>query len=248
MKTFVFKNKTFFLPFVRVAGFTLLEVMISVSILGVIMTLVWASTSQSIKAKDSTEARDMVFQMGRVTLRKLTDDLTSAFLTKQVTITGGATAEQAPTVTQSNVKTFFVGEDNGGQDTIKFTTFSHLRLFNNAKECDQSRVQYEAVSSETEPGTIDVIRREEVWLSDNADIKGKSFKILEGVKEFDVEYYDERKNEWVKGWDSMKIDWKDRMPSAVRATLVFNDPIEEGAEISISTAIILPLSEAPIEL
>ena len=149
-------------------GFTLLEVLIAVAILGVIMTLIWSSSSQSFRAKERTELRDSVFQNGRVVLRKISDDLAVAFLSKKVAGEGAGSEQAAFT---SGAKTFFIGDDQGAQDLLKFTSLSHMRLYKQAKECDQVKISYEVVPSD-EPGVYNLIRRADPWLDNTTDVKG----------------------------------------------------------------------------
>lgn len=232
-------------------GFTLLEVMVSVGLLGVIMTLLWGTTSQSLKAKDRIEARDAVFHSADVALRKISDDITAAFLFRATAAApaaaGGAATAPARTATTTGPKSFFIGEDRGDQDQLRFTALSHLRLVMASKESDQCKVAYEVVTNPETPGTYDVIRRESVWLDATTEVQGRGYALIEGVSRFNVEYYDDRRGDWVKEWSTEQVDWKDRLPMAVRITLVFQDPEDEKVEIPLSTAVSLPLAPGPIE-
>lgn len=242
-------------------GFTLLEVMVSVAIMGLIMTLVWSSTSQSLRAKDRIELRDSIFHSADVALRKISDDITVAFLTKNTGIAaaaGGATSTPTPApnpsappleAAQADIfKTFFIGEDKGDQDSLRFTAFSHMRFMKDSKQSDQCRISYEAVPNPDEPRKFNIIRREDPWLDMMTDVKSEPVTLAEGITKFNLEFYDDRKDEWSKEWDTEKIDWKDKLPKAVRITIVFADPDDETREIPIMTAVILPLSSGPIEL
>lgn len=228
-----------------ITGFTLLEVMISVAIVGVIMMLIWTSTSQSLRSKDRIEERDLVYHSARVALRKISDDLAVAFLIKKASTSELSASTSA---TGSQVKAFFVGENQSSQDTLKFTSLSHLRLFSGAKEADQCRIMYEVVPDEEEVGKYNLIRREDPWLDDSTDVKGKALTLVENIREFDLEYYDTRKEDWVREWNTERVDWKDRLPYAVRINLLFTDPESEDIEIPMTTSVIIALSKDPIEI
>ncbi|MBT3182341.1 MAG: prepilin-type N-terminal cleavage/methylation domain-containing protein [Deltaproteobacteria bacterium] len=229
-------------------GFTLLEVMISIAILGVIMTLIWASTGQSLRAKDRTEARDMSFHMGRVSLRKITDDVVVAFLSKKQKTSSSSGIDASGGASTSGIKTFFIGEDQSGQDNLRFTSLSHMRYFSGAKESDQCKIAYEIVPDKEDSNILNLVRREDPWLDNTTEVKGKPLVLVRDVREFNLEYYNGRKNEWVKNWDTEKIDWKARLPDAVKITLVFPDPDDEEGEyeIILTTSIMLALSSGPI--
>ncbi len=228
-------------------GFTLIEVMISIAILGVIMTLIWATTAQTLRAKDEVESRDMIFHEGSLALRKISDDLISAFLVKAAALTpGSATAQQA--VGAGTFTTFFIGEDKSGQDSLGFTTLTHLRLFKNSKESDQCKVYYEVGEVGEDERTLALFRREDPYIDDSTEVKGRALMLVDNVKVFKVEYFDARKNEWVKSWNSETVDYKDRLPAAVRITLAFADPTDPELEITMSTSVIPALARAPIEM
>lgn len=228
-------------------GFTLLEVMISVGIMGVIMVLIWSSTSQSLRSKDRTEARDLLFHTGQVALRKIADDVAVAFLATQSQASAGTTAGTEASA-ETNFKTFFIGEDRGEQDALRFTSLAHMRLVRNSKESDQCRIAYDVVADPEEPRAFNLMRRQEPWLATTTEVEGRPFALAEGLLRFNVEYYDERKGDWGKEWNTDKVDWKDRLPLAVRITIVFADPDDETREIPLSTAVIPALWKEPISL
>ncbi|MFH0800575.1 MAG: type II secretion system protein GspJ [Pseudomonadota bacterium] len=242
-----------------IAGFTLLEVMVSVGILGLIMTLVWASSSQSFNAKRRIETRSDIYHQGTVALRKLTDDITVAFLAVragQAPLAVAAPAggqpplplpTPAPATSGPSTKTFFIGMDKGEHDEVRFTSLSHLRLFKNAKESDQCKVEYSVATSAEDPGKLDLLRSEDVWLDATTDVKTRGIPIAENIKSFNLEYYDIRTREWRKEWDAEKGDWRGLLPMAVRVSLTFQDPDDEKASIQMSTAVLLPLSRGPLE-
>jgi general secretion pathway protein J len=227
-------------------GFTLIEVMVSVGIMGVIMVLIWSSTSQSLKSKDRTEARDLLFHSGQVALRKIADDVAVTFLTSQAAPATAAAAAQA--AAETDMKTFFIGEDRGEQDALRFTSLAHMRLVKNSKESDQCRIAYEVVPDPEEPRAFNLVRHQQPWLTKTTEVEGRSFVVAEKILRFNVEYYDDRKGDWGKEWDTEKVDWKDRLPLAVRITLVFADPDDETREIPLSTAVIPALWKNPINL
>lgn len=234
-------------------GFTLIEVLVSVAILAFIMASVWASTGQSLDAKERFERRDGIYQEGRVALRKLTDDFTMAFLAKSQTpgtvTTEGAAATPMPAEISTRPRpiTFFIGEDNAERDEVRFTSLSNLRLFKNAKESEQCKVSYAVEPSKEDPKVMNLVRTFSPVIDDKDTVVGTSYVIAEDIREFSVEYYDQRKLEWVKTWNTVQLDWKDRLPRAVRITLSFPDPDEEKDSIVMTTAAMLPLSTGPID-
>ena len=234
-------------------GFTLLEVLVAVAIMGLIMVLVWSNTSQSLNSKERIEKRDMIYQHGRIALQKFTDDLSMAFLTKKTaasTVAASTTAELLTTsvVTIPRPITFCIGRDEGDRDTVRFTSFAHMRLFSGAKESDQCKISYEVLPSPDEPNVFNLIRREVPWLDANTEVEARPLVVAENIRDFELEYYDTRKDEWGKDWDTEVIDFRERLPLAVRVTLSFPDPDDEEESIVLKTIVLLPLSGGTIDL
>lgn len=232
-------------------GFTLIEVLVSVGILAMIMGSVFQSTRQTLDSKERIEKRDAIYHQGRVALRKITDDLSMSFLIKSpaeraaaAAVTGMATAEVP---TRPRPITFFIGEDRGERDEVRFTTLSNIRLFKNAKQSDQARVRYSVSASPDDPQMINLVRTFSPHLNENDTVEGSSFVMAENIREFSIEYYDLRKQEWERTWNTATIDWKDRLPRAVRVTLSFPDPDDDRESIVLKTATMLPLSAGPID-
>ena len=232
-------------------GFTLIEVLVSIAILSYIMVAVWSSTSQSFDAKERFEKRDAIYHEGRVAMRKLGDDLNMAFLIKPPGARIGLTAEGLPTTTEIATRprpiTFFIGEDNGERDSLRFTSLSNLRLFRNAKESEQIKVRYAVEAAPDDPNVLNLVRTYATSLDEKDVVEGVSYKVAENIREFNLEYFDPRKQEWVRVWDSLKIDWKDRLPRAVRMTLSFPDPDDDRESIVMVSSVMVPLSTGPIE-
>lgn len=233
------------------AGFTLIEVLVSVAILAFIMVLLWSSSGQSLNAKERFEKRDAIYHEGRVALRKLADDLNMAFLIRSpASRMAAATAAAPPPVAEVARRprpiTFFIGEDEGGRDSLRFTSLSNLRLFKNAKASDQAKVSYAVVPDSEEPNVLNLVRTYSPWLDEKDTVEGTSYVVAENIREFNVEYFDQRTQEWVRAWNTTTIDWWDRLPRAVRMTLSFPDPDDETESIVMMTATLLPMSKGPI--
>ncbi|HEX7489207.1 MAG TPA: prepilin-type N-terminal cleavage/methylation domain-containing protein, partial [Anaeromyxobacteraceae bacterium] len=64
----------------RAAGFTLIEVMIAVGITAVIGVMVMGSFQRTYAAKELTEGQDERFSSARMTLNRLSRELSQAFL------------------------------------------------------------------------------------------------------------------------------------------------------------------------
>jgi prepilin-type N-terminal cleavage/methylation domain-containing protein len=235
------------------AGFTLLEVLVSVAIMALIMLLVWSTQSQSLNSKERIEKRDLLYQYGRVALEKIANDISMAFLTKKPgTPSVPAEGVAAPPIVAELVTvprpiTFFIGEDEGDRDRLRLTSMSHLRLISGGKESDQAKIMYEVESSAEEQGVMNLMRTETPWLDAETEVKGIALVLAENVRDFDLEYYDDRKEEWDKLWNTEIIDYTGRLPRAVRITLSLPDPDDDEKSITFRTIVLLPMSSGLID-
>ena len=237
------------------AGFTLLEVLVSMAIMAMIMIMIWSTQSQSLNSKDRIEKRDMAYQYGRVALNKVANDLTMAFLAKKPGTAAAAAAETgtapaAATIeisTQARPVTFFIGEDNGERDSVRFTSFSHMRLYSGAKESDQCKVKYEVAPSADEQGKLNLVRSELPWLDGETDVKSTPLVLAENIRNFELEYYDDRKDEWGKEWNTEIVDFAGRLPKAVKIKLALIDPDDEEKNIELETMVMVPMSTGVLD-
>ena len=204
--------------------------------------LIWSISSSTLDSEDRVSKRDDVFQMARLTLRKLTDDISMAFLVSNQDLLG-------KTKDGANIVTGFIGDEKGGYGAIDLATFSHWRLFRNAKESEQCEVGYYV---EKDPDIEDedvyrLMRRESVVIDNEVSEGGKTYPLALGLKDFKLEYYDGRQNEWKKEWNSTTAENKDKLPRAVKIELSFPDPSDDEFTIDFSTIAFIALWQYPIE-
>lgn len=223
------------------AGFTLLEVMIGTVVLAMMVFIIWQISSANLDAKARTEKRDEIFQMARLAVQRVVDDVNMAFLVTNSELLG-------KTRDGANIETAFIGDDKGGQDSLNFNSMSHWRMFRNAKESEQVEVGYyvERVP-DSEEETYRLMRRENPVMDNDVLEGGKVYPVAEGINGFEFEYYDGRQHEWTRNWNSKDVDQKDKLPRAVKITLSFPDPEDSEEKISFSTIAFIELWQFPIE-
>lgn len=209
-------------------GFTLIEVMIAMAILAVMAVLLYTSMSQTLNSKDDVEKKDELNHSAILTLNKMSLDLQMAFLLNGPEFLGS----------DGKVKTAFIGKE----DKVDFSSLSHTRYFKDSKEADYAEIGYFMEDDKEEPGKKLLMRRESKWIDDKPQEGGKAEAMVEGVKEFQLEYYDPTKKEWQKAWDSTQVDVANRLPRAVKIELKVQDP-EMEEPYTFSTIVDLKLLE-----
>ena len=99
-------------------GFTLLEVILAVTILALIGTMVYGGFSQTALNKARIEEDVDHSRVVHMALQRMTRELTMAFVSTHVN----------PSLDLRVQNTAFIGKDSGREDRIDFTSFSHRRL------------------------------------------------------------------------------------------------------------------------
>ena len=115
----------------RQRGFTLIEVLIAVGITAVIGAMALGAFSRSAAARQSVEEQDERVSGARAALGRMARDVSSAFLSDHF---DRQRFRDRPTV--------FKGRDGGDRDSLLFATMAHGRAVRDARESDQSVVEY----------------------------------------------------------------------------------------------------------
>lgn len=197
------------------AGFTFLEVMISIGLFAVVSVSLVSSMSSSFEAKRNLTIINERYHEGRQVIRRITRDLRMAFLRAQPP---EEVREEEPAVL-----TRFLGEE----DEVYFPTTAHVRLRAEGRESDQAEVAYflKRIDQDDKYGEVSyrgytLFRRESRRVDNRPDRGGVTWPVIHGIKRFKLEYWDDGKeigdDAWQRSWDS---DDSDLLPSRIRVTL-----------------------------
>lgn len=223
----------------RGGGFTLIEVLVAVSILAVVSTLVWGSFRETFNAKSTIEANATRYHTVRLALERLARETSQAFIS------------QNEDSGQQERRTFFVGKRRSDVDELRFSMMGHQRLYQNANEADTSQVLWYGARDRDDPRKVNLVRRETRRLG---NIKpelatGESDIICDDVVRLRIDYWDGREKPgnatgWKEEWSTLAADGQpDRLPTKVRFTLTVYD--ERGQEVPFQTEVKL-MMQAPL--
>jgi prepilin-type N-terminal cleavage/methylation domain-containing protein len=193
-------------------GFTLIEVMVSLGVMGMIAISIWAATSQTTKARNIVETAHDEYHQVRIAFDALSRDLSSTFLS----------FHRGPV--DPSHDTVFIGTDGGDSDRIDFAAFSHNRRYFDANESDQAEISYYLDDDPEISGVKNLIKRESAVLDKDPLRGGHRFVLLHNVEKFDLQYYDMVSKEWLDEWDTTQALGKGSvLPTQVRVKLVINE-------------------------
>jgi general secretion pathway protein J len=213
----------------RDAGFTLIEILLAMAILAFVTTMMWGSFSQTATNKRALEAAQERVHTARVALMRMARELEMAYI---ATENGGA----------PYTRTFFTASSQGAVDEVSFSTFAHQRLRGGLAEGDTSIVTYYGERDPDDSKVTNLMRREtrRLQADDPKTLTGESYVLCPDVARVKFSFYDFKKKEWEKAWDTHTVG-AEYVPSHVRITLIVID--ERGQEVTYSTDARLRITE-----
>ncbi len=198
-------------------GFTLMEVMISLAVVGVIALAIWAATSQTAKARDIVETTQDIHHQVRVAFDMINRDISSTFLSDH----------RAPLEVAHD--TIFVGTDGGREDSLDFAAFSHNRRFFDADESDQAEISYYLANDPEDRDVVNLVRRASPVLDEKPTEGGQTLILVRNVSAFDLQFYDIENKEWKDEWDTTNFTGEgSKLPTQVRIRLSVNERVGPG--------------------
>jgi general secretion pathway protein J len=218
------------------AGLTLIEVLISVTILALVASLIYGAFDGMSRSRQGLARINDRYHQGRSALSRMSRELQGAFIS----------AHQPLVVSQAVRNTVFWGKDSSTTDRIDFNSFSHRRLARDAHESDQNELSYFVSRDPEAPGQkMDLVRRESTLLDLEPDKGGIIQVLAEDIESFDVQYLDQATGEWSDTWDSSQPAAQyGRLPLQVRITLMLRGGIGDRP-IKLTTKIPLTM-QAPL--
>ncbi len=214
------------------AGFTLIEVMIAITILTLMMTIAWGTATQTMNAKKHFGAVQDRFREARSALGRMVADIEMSY------ISGNEDR------TLNDLRTYFVGESSGEVNSLRFSSFCHQRLYADANESDQTVISYYPAPDRKDRSKTNLMRRESRRMGNDKpeNLPGDADVLFQNVSKLKLAYFDVRANEWKDSWSTYGAEGiANRMPDRVRIQLSFID--DDGKEITLTTQAKVHLGE-----
>jgi type II secretory pathway component PulJ len=212
------------------AGMTVLEVVIAVAIVVAMMALAWRTLGTSSRAsREYAHYGERDFEL-RMALDRVVADFEGAYLSKNED-------ENA-----THRRTFMRARKTGKVPEVAFSSFSHRVLWADARESEQTRISYEAVTDKDDPKKTNWIRHEQRRLSnENPDDEPADHDILlRDIEQVEIQFWDWKDEKWLDDWDTTTADGqKGRLPSRVRIIVTLPNPGGDSMKLSTEARILL---------
>lgn len=230
------------------SGFSLIEVILAISILSTLMVISTQALSRALKAKTKIQAEVDDVSALRDTMRLIRTDINLAFhfrdFEKEILdlVNKPATANPATPATpvtptagpqRQTERQDPTTEFEGSEEEIHFVTANNGRTTANALQADFIEVGYSVKDcrnlSDGSKSSKCLFRRTQPVLDDKIKEGGTESVLLENVTEFKLRYWGEGKQDFVSTWQSKGNDGatKGRYPEVVEVSLGVTQEIDK---------------------
>ena len=237
------------------AGFTLLELLLAIVILGLLLATVYGALSRTTFSKEIAEDRAELYSDGRQAVLKMAGDIEGALPPPsgdRIYFRGGGGAGQAPTIefVAMNRGGFGMNRVRPGRVLIAYSLDPLNGKQQGAFALRREEYLYAAMLAEADGGALPTPAEGEDSaptaqasylldcpnVADDLNLPGSCTR----VTSLRFRYYDEVVRDWRDDWDSTQDATFNRIPAAVEITLLIAD--KDGHEHDFSTIVDLPLS------
>ncbi len=188
-------------------GFSLVEVMIAVAITALIGGMTIGTFRQVERAREISQEQGDRYAAARLALSRLARETSMAFLSNHWDNSTAHRLRERPTLVK------------GREDTLLITTMAHERLVRDAKESDQSVVEYTVEADPDHPGEQALFRREKTHLDEEPDRGGRKDLVADHVQALRIQYWDDKRKDWSREWSTRSVDHANELPGRIRFEL-----------------------------
>jgi len=232
--------------FEMIRGFSLLELIISVALLGLVLTLLYGSFSQisnlSVQVKSNLNSREQL----RLIMKLVIDDLQKVQYLKNFAESGEEETLKRQTGIIAERIVGPKNSDTGGIEVVSIINFhaaTNSLFYPGQKNTDPGlhEIGYSLEESK-DTKKWDFVRREDFYLDNNIKEGGKKQILSQEVTKFDIEFLESETaladggfvERWVKEWDSKENectnpDFKENfcLPRAIKLSMFMKDEDEK---------------------
>lgn len=212
---------------IRRRGFTLVEILIAIFILGLVMATVYVSYSGILKTSHQLEEEGSIYKMARTSMDRMIKDLSS------LQTSSGSFDFRAEKKTLSK-REFY---------SLSFWSASHLPFGENDSTGRPAAISY-TVQEDEGGGSFSL------WRSDVSGAKpspgkniGGGFVICKNVDSWNLRFYDSAGSE-LESWDSSPLaEQKGKAPAAVKIELTLVNLNDPEKPYKFMTKVFLPVKK-----
>ncbi len=188
-------------------GFTLAEVLIAVTILGLIGGLTYGTFSRAMAARERAEGITQRYHEIRQAMQRMSREIAMAYISEH------------KNCEEPRTDTLFQASRTGGGMRLDFTSYSHVKTAPDANESDENELGYWVDRDPEDSQKQALLRREQNRIDEEPEDGGEVQVMARNVTELQFEFYDAKEDKWEDEWDTTRADWRDRLPMFVKIEL-----------------------------
>ena len=214
----------------RDKGFTLLEVLLAITVLGVVVAMLSLSLSGTLKVIDATENQEEMYHQAQTTLRRITEDLAAAVQTKERVFIGKK-----------------IEADSQRADSLAFASLSHLVLNPEKQKPGVAIIRYQLQADSEDTRRLRLLRSDTLLLPgvdySKSEAEDRSFLLADNLRSLRFKYFNQQGQEfdtWEGATDATDQQGVPPLPAAVHCTVeIWVDADKEMVQ-AFSTGILIP--------
>lgn len=215
-------------------GFTLVEILVAIFIFAIVLSSLYGSYSSSFRLIGATRSQAEVYQMARVAMERISEDLSATVSSRQ----------QWDDTVAGDVQSF-VGLDENvdgrAADSLRFR--SRAQLFRAGADVvpgGLSVISY-AVHSAEDGGGLVLYRHAISALATDSGVDDRGFILCDHLAGVNFTYFDES-GELYESWDSGSELFRGWFPARALVELDFWEDGIDSSVIKFRTSVVLPSS------
>ena len=211
-------------------GFTLLEVLVSIVIFAAIVSMIYPAYTGTVRNIDHVESRAEIYQMARITLDRMIEDLNSAYIPLK--------AKNSELDNRELENISFLGEDSltdeGSADILRFNSRTPP-VFDENNRGKNVRIEYYPEQQQGERRVF-TLQAEALEFMPRTQESMKGLILCTKLHSMDIKYHDE-KGEIFDIWNSSTDPFTNKLPSMVTISLEFVNPDDPMFPVKFMTAV-----------
>ena len=191
------------------SGFTLLEVILALGLLGILMFFCMNTIIRQIDNRDRIATKEQTLQVANTVMKRIFNDLKHAFVLKK-------DQNMDYFIEGQGQKPFFSYLDSD----LAFFTTNFRSVVKNTPESNIANVRY-FTEKDSVSGKLKLMRTEDIVLKNSIKDRttGKTQEMLPDISKFEVSLWDG--GQFIKQWDSNEASFDGMMPKMAKIILEF---------------------------
>ena len=241
-------------------GFTLVEVLLAVTILATISVIAWTAINQMFQTENLVNERQDRYRMVRLAMNRMATEMSMAYVAGPDHGGDVIPGEEMIYDEDDGIGRRFeepyqygmIGRD----DYVHFTSFGHVRTMENEMASHHAQVGYFLDNHRDEEGEVITRLRRRVNTNFDGDLTrgGTVATLIPEVESLEFAYWDTGEPElgteeemadgrWVSDWDTTRSQFAGRLPTRIRIELTLPPQGPRGSSETFVTQTTLGITE-----